>query len=371
MDRSQRNTTRRAFTLVELLVVIAVITALLGLLLPAVQSARESARRTQCLTNIRSLAQAVMTYETARNRLPAVTDRTPSTATIAKAGTPGTANGAGYSWIFHMLPYLEDTATYDTVSNNTGKLVQGPFSVGTTAGAAGGGAWTGDNCTGELAPTVSGLTYLACPSSAAGTRIVTDAAPPDGQTAATDYGAYAAANGPLGRTNYVAMAGAYVDPTTGPVGGAFGGAIQFRPSSSAGGSTGLAGSSASTVSDGLGKTILAIESREKAYASWIDGQTCWVTALPGSFTFASGSSFQNNRWQVASTALNEENFLTPGQFQGIGADRTWGPSSEHAGVVVTAFGDTHVQVVAGDVDPSVFVAWSTKGGNESNGTVTP
>lgn len=39
---------RRAFTLVELLVEIAIIGILVGLLLPAVQAAREAARRMQC-----------------------------------------------------------------------------------------------------------------------------------------------------------------------------------------------------------------------------------------------------------------------------------------------------------------------------------
>ncbi|MEO0475204.1 MAG: prepilin-type N-terminal cleavage/methylation domain-containing protein [Planctomycetota bacterium] len=58
---------RRAFTLIELLVVISIIALLIAILLPALSSARESARQSQCLVNVRSLAQAYYGWQTDQN----------------------------------------------------------------------------------------------------------------------------------------------------------------------------------------------------------------------------------------------------------------------------------------------------------------
>ncbi|MEM4247043.1 MAG: type II secretion system protein [Candidatus Woesearchaeota archaeon] len=71
MNMTRSLSRRRAFTLVELLVVIGIIAVLIGILLPTLGKARESGRRTVCMNNVRQIGIGFLMYaEANKGALP-------------------------------------------------------------------------------------------------------------------------------------------------------------------------------------------------------------------------------------------------------------------------------------------------------------
>ena len=94
-----QSTSRRAATLVELLVVIGILAVLAALLLAGVQQARESARRAQCASNLHQIAVGCASYHEAYRFL-----------------TPG---NNGYSLHVTVLPWMEQRPLWERVDFST------------------------------------------------------------------------------------------------------------------------------------------------------------------------------------------------------------------------------------------------------------
>jgi type II secretory pathway pseudopilin PulG len=100
---------RAAFTLLELLVVLAVSFLLIGLSLAAVQKARDAAARAACKNNVKQFLLAFHHADAQNHAMP------PGIGYYPTTGSPSYGNG-----FFHLLPFLEQNNLYLASRNQGG-----------------------------------------------------------------------------------------------------------------------------------------------------------------------------------------------------------------------------------------------------------
>jgi prepilin-type N-terminal cleavage/methylation domain-containing protein/prepilin-type processing-associated H-X9-DG protein len=107
-----RTSNRQAFTLIELLTVIAIIGILVGLLLPAVQQVRAAAMRAQCQNNMKQIGLALHNYHDQWDVLPSgYID-----GTTNPNYTPDLDVGPGWGWASKLLPYVEQGDVFQQIN---------------------------------------------------------------------------------------------------------------------------------------------------------------------------------------------------------------------------------------------------------------
>jgi prepilin-type N-terminal cleavage/methylation domain-containing protein len=357
---SLHRTRRAAFTLVELLVVIAIIAILVALLLPAINAAREAARRNQCINKVRQLAIAMANHESAFQRFPLATDSTlplygEGAPTPAMTGEPRFLRAeqryqrdfTGYSWIVQILPFMEEKTLYDQIAARSEKFVQAGFSSIMM------------DTTGQIHLSNRQLPFMRCPSFSGQTFAM-----------APEYQQF----GEVGAGNYVVFASSHVNPD-----GFLAENGAIAPKTYNGRQIRRKGRKIGDLVDGVSKTLLVAESREEMYSSWYDGQCPWVIAVRPRIDivrdvdgFMAPDPKKEEQGQDLITlnygptsAKRSARYMRQGREWNGAEHRLWGPSSEHpGGVVIHAFADARTVPIPEAVDAKIYYRLVTINGAE-------
>jgi prepilin-type N-terminal cleavage/methylation domain-containing protein len=312
---------RRAFTLVELLVVITIIGILIALLLPAVQSTREAARRLQCSSQLKQIGLALTHYAQALKVFPPGAvgcdsggDRADICADIYNP--PGTRTGN--SGFLMLLPYLEQQPLYDKFDFTNG----GPW------------RWYGNSEVELTAPNYTAAqvrpAVFVCPSDTSLPTAKHDSWP-NTHNINVAVGNYALVQGTNGPSAGWATIEAKVY-NTGP--------FRYRIPNMPG-----------EISDGLSNTIFVGEVID---AHTDCSRNIWSYAFRHQDSLRSTENPLNTRPCEGSAIFDAHGFTYNGAF-----------ASRHPGGGLFDFGDGHVSFLSDNIPLSIYRALSTRAGRET------
>jgi len=304
---------RRAFTLVELLVVITIIGILIALLLPAVQAAREAARRAQCLNNLKQWGLGMHNYHDTNKVFPFATTTVPR-----------------HTYVMSLWPFMEQTPLFNAYDPRQ-PFYAAPNTID----------WT---LNGPVAKTVS---YYLCP---------------------TDPGAvYDQCNqywNALG--NYVVNWGNFPIPSSVPTNGF--GAAPFGFKDTAGNDYSQPRcSDIAAITDGTSNTMLMAEIRRKQVATEWDCRGCfendgsWYWPSCQFMTVLTPNSSAPDVWGACGAVAS----AMPGMPCTAGSPIHAAARSLHPGGVNVLMADGAVKFVSNTIDLALWRAAGSMNGGES------
>jgi prepilin-type processing-associated H-X9-DG protein len=328
---------RRAFTLVEVLVLIMVILGVLALLIPAINSgpgSRGAARRMQCTNQLKQIGLAIHNYAFAHKVLPpgaicATKPIQPSNQYDVWAEAGRTDKGLhGTSFLLRILPYMELDRVYK----------QWDFDGG-----------VGYNAEHGVKPATLDIEGLYCPTRRSGLRKGIDEPmmlSSSWTAGGTDYGGCAGRHAAFTlNTGYnLCDASMYYDPNFYPA------PFKSKADDTDAERWGVFGrvnisTSFKDIADGVSNTIMTGELQRVTTGSPIskDG---WAIGGPATL-FTTGAMANPNDPKCKMVAPP-----TPGLLMSNGF---WGsPGSDHSGVVNYGMADGSVKCMTTAMDPTVF-----------------
>jgi hypothetical protein len=304
-------------------------------------------------------------------------------------------NGDGYSWVVQILPFMEENVLYDKLTQQVGttrlgRLRDAAFKPDPGAPTQNPGT-NAHNTTNPLIYSTK-IGVMLCPSYPGEEEV-----PFFGQIPNRPTGVK------IGAGNYVALSSThYLQSPTGHIESGLPAAQNAKVGKDCrtgaycgnGGLPfpGLVGTQVQKIglgfqslSDGTSKVALITESREEVISSWYSGLASYVVAAwpqgdPPVGIRSSTAAGSPVYWGCLPTAAACDHALNKGDTKGqreryyLGstrqnphnppADRVWGPSSRHPGVVQHGYADAHAEGTSETIDASVYIHIATRNGRE-------